>query len=246
MEAIQTDEVINRKRSWIATVVTLLVLALLIAFASRVFYFASRIKSGEIDLSTYNFTDSFTSDLALSNTVVTDGEFDLVTTDDPNLGNPDAPLTIVEFADFQCPYSQEVSFVMRELAAKYPEEIYYVYRDLPLTDIHPLAEMAAQAGECAHEQDKFWEYHDKLYQKQSSLTEDSFVTFARELNLNVDQFESCLAKGRYNNEVQEDLEAGVAAGVRGTPTFFINGNLIAGSIPKDVMEAIVKSVTSSP
>lgn len=245
MEAMQTDEQVNRKRSWVATVVTLAVLVLLIVFASRVFYFASRIKNGEIDFSTYNFGNSFTSDLALSSSAVTSGEFDLVTTDDPSLGNPDAPLTIVEFADFQCPYSQEASFVMRELAAKYPDEIYYVYRDLPLTDIHPLAQMAALSGECAAEQDKFWEYHDKLYQKQSSLSEDSFVTFARELNLNVDQFQSCLSKERYADELQEDLEAGVAAGVRGTPTFFINGNRIAGSIPAEVMEAIVKSVIKS-
>ncbi len=245
MEATESDEQVNRKRSWIATVATVVVLGLLIAFASRVFYYASRIKNGEIDLSTYNFDSSFTSDLGLSNVVVTNGEFDLVTTDDPHLGNSDALLTIVEFADFQCPYSQEASFVMRELAAKYPNEIYYVYRDLPLTDIHPLAQMAALSGECAAEQDKFWEYHDKLYQKQSSLTADSFVTFARELNLNVDQFQSCLSKERYVDEVQEDLEAGVAAGVRGTPTFFINGNLIAGSIPAEVMEAIVKSVIGS-
>lgn len=245
MDAMQSDEQVNRKRSWVATVVTFVVLAFFIFFVGRVYYFTNRIKSGDLDLSTYNFVSSFTRDLALASTPIADGEFEVVSTDDPSLGEVKAPLTIVEFADFQCPYSQEASFVMRELAAKYPDEIFYVYRDFPLTDIHPLAELAALSGECAAEQDKFWEYHDKLYQNQSSLTTDSFVTFARELNLNVDQFESCLSKERYADEVQEDLEAGVAAGVRGTPTFFINGNRIEGSIPAEVMEAIVKSVTGS-
>lgn len=246
MEAMQTDEQVNRKRSWVATIVTVIVLVLLILFVSRVFYFANRIKSGDLDLSTYNFVESFTTNLALTSAPVTDGEFDVTTTDDPSLGNTNARVTIVEFADFQCPYSQEASFMIRELVAKYPQDVYFVYRDLPLSDIHPLAELAAQAGECAQEQNKFWEFHDKVYQNQTSLTEDSFVPFATELNLNEAQFTSCLSSNRYADEVAEDLAAGVDAGVRGTPTFFINGNRIAGSIPAEVMEAIVESLVSTP
>ena len=245
MEAMQTDEQVNRKRSWIATVVTVIVLTLLILFASRVLYFAGRIKSGDLDLSTYNFVESFTTNLDLTTAPVTDGTFVVTTVDDPSLGNPDALLTIVEFADFQCPYSQEASFMMRELAAKYPDDIYYVYRDFPLPDLHPLAQMAAEAGECAQDQGKFWEYHDRIYQNQTDVSEESFVKFARGMNMDVDAFETCLLNGQYTAEVEEDFAAGTEAGVRGTPTFFINGNRVAGSIPAEVMEAIVESVVNA-
>ena len=243
---MQTDEQVNRKRSWVATIVTGLVLALLILFVARVFYFAGRIKSGDLDFSTYNFVESFSTNIDLTSAPVTDGEFDVTTTDDPSLGSSDARVTIVEFADFQCPYSQEASYMMRELAEKYPKDVYYVYRDFPLADIHSLAETAAQAGECAQDQGKFWEYHDKIYQNQTSLTEDAFGDFAREINLDIDQFTDCLSSGRHKDEVAEDLQAGIDAGVRGTPTFFINGNRIAGSIPAEVMEAIVESVVNAP
>jgi protein-disulfide isomerase len=242
MEAMESDAQENRKRSWIATAVTLIVLTFLIVFAARVYSYVQKIQNGEIDLSTYNFVNRFTGDLALSSAPIGTGTFDVLSTDDPTLGNPDARLTIVEFADFQCPYSQEASRTMRELASKYPDDLFYVYRDLPLTDIHPLSVMAALAGQCAHEQDKFWEYHDKVYQNQLSLTEESFLAFARELNLNSQQFSTCLTSERYKDEVAEDLEAGIEAGVRGTPTFFVNGNRIPGAIPGEVMEAIVQSV----
>ncbi|MBI4437499.1 DsbA family protein [Candidatus Uhrbacteria bacterium] len=246
MEAMELDRQENRRRSWIATIVTLAVLALVIAFAARVFYFADQIKSGGLDLSSFDFAKKLTASIALASAPQPDGEFDVTTTDDPSLGNPGARVTIVEFAEFQCPYSQEASFTMRELAAKYPDDVFYVYRDFPLTDLHPLAQLAAEAGECADEQGKFWEYHDKLFQNQSSLTQESFVAFASELNMRVDQFESCLSSGRYASEVEEDLKDGAEAGVRGTPTFFINGNRIAGAIPAEVMEAIVQSIIQTP
>jgi len=241
---MQTDEQVNRRRSWVATVVTVIVLTLLILFATRVFYFADQIKSGDLDLSTYDFAQTFMTSVALVSAPVTTGTFDVTTTDDPSLGSPDAPVVIVEFADFQCPYSKEASFMIRELAAKYPQDVYFVYRDFSLTDLHPFAEMAAQAGECAQDQGKFWEYHDKLFQNQTDVSEESFLMFARELNFDVESFEECLNSGRYANEIREDYQAGLDAGVRGTPTFFINGNRIAGSIPAEVMEAIVKSVLS--
>lgn len=245
MEAIDSERFIHQKRSWIATIITVIVLVLLLLFAYRVFYFANQIKSGKIDLATYNFSESFTTNLALAQTPVKTEIVDVVSEDDPSLGSRDAKVVIVEFADFQCPYSQEVSVMMRSLASRYPKDVLYVYRDFPLSDIHPLASMAAEASECAHIQGKFWEYHDKVYQNQSDLTQESFGVFARELNLNTEAFESCLSSGRYISEVQEDYEAGTQAGVRGTPTFFINGNRVAGAIPAEIMEAIVESLLLS-
>ncbi|NQV90385.1 DsbA family protein [Candidatus Uhrbacteria bacterium] len=239
---MEADAHIHRKRSWVATIVTLFVLALLGLFASRILYYADLIRSGEIDSRTLDFTQSFSTSSTLASQAIVDGAFDLTTTDDPSLGKTSAPIVIVEFADFGCPYSQESSYVVRELALKYPDSIQFIYRDFPLTELHPIAQKAAEAGECADDQGKFWEYHDKLYQNQNSLTEDRLVEFAESLNMNVFQFESCMKSGRYTAEVLEDYQAGIEAGVRGTPTFFINGNRIPGSIPADIFEALIQSV----
>ncbi|NQV88779.1 MAG: DsbA family protein, partial [Parcubacteria group bacterium] len=197
METIQSDEHVHRARSWVATIVTVILLALLSVFVWRVLHYVNLIKSGELSSGSYNFTESFTTSIDLASQPVRDGTIDVVTSDDPSLGNPSAPVKIVEFADFQCPYSKEASSTLRELALKYPNEVYYVYRDFPLTEIHPLSQKAAEAGECADDQGKFWEYHDKLYQNQSRLDDDSFVQFAMQLNMNVKRFEGCLSSGQH-------------------------------------------------
>lgn len=241
---MDVDVPVHRKRSWIATVATVAVLVLLAAFVVRVLYFAGLIRSGEIDVGSLNFTRSLTRSAVLASQPVKEGIFDVATTDDPSLGRVDAPVTIVEFADFGCPYSRESSFVVRELAAKYPESVRFIYRDFPLTDLHPIAQKAAEAAQCAQDQGMFWEYHDKLYQNQNDVSEDRLVEFATELNMNTFQFESCLSSGRYADEVIADYQVGVEAGVRGTPTFFINGNRIAGAIPKEIFDALIQSVVS--
>src|SRR3989339_188654 len=238
---MEAEATIHRRRGLIAIIATLVVLVLLGVFVVRFVYHAHLIRSGEFDPSSLSFTTAYTVSRALASEPVEDGVFDLETTDDPSLGSSSAQVTIVEFADFGCPYSQESSFVVRELALQYPEDVRFIYRDFPLVDLHPIAQKAAEAGECAQDQGKFWEYHDKLYQNQNDLTEERLVEFAAELNMNVYQFESCVTSGRYANEVLDDYPAGGEAGVRGTPTFFINGNRIAGAIPKDILDAIIQS-----
>jgi protein-disulfide isomerase len=242
---IESEAHIHRKRSLFAVIVTVIVLALLGAFVYRVVYFSEQIRSGEIDASSFSFGTSFTTTESLSGSPIIDGDFDLVTLDDPSLGLRGAPVTIVEFADFGCPYSRESSFVMRELASLYPEKIHYIYRDFPITELHPIAQRAAEAGECAKDQNKFWEFHDKMYQNQALLSEEVFGEFAQQLNMNVTQFDSCMASGRHTQEVLDDYTDGVGAGVRGTPTFFINGNKIPGAIPADILKAIVQSILST-
>jgi protein-disulfide isomerase len=245
METIQSDEHVHRARGWIAAIVTILALALLSVFVWRVMHYVQLIKSGDLSTGEYNFTESFSTSIDLASEPVRDGTIDVMTSDDPSIGNPSAPVKIVEFADYQCPYSKEASFVLRELALKYPNQVYYVYRDFPLTDIHPLSQKAAEAGECADDQGKFWEYHDKLYQNQSRLEDDSFSQFALELNMNVDLFEGCLNTGQHTDEVIEDYLDGLEASVRGTPTFFLNGNRIAGSIPPDILDDLVQSILAA-
>lgn len=239
---MEEEQAIHRKRSWIATLLTIVVFVLIGIFVWRILFYINLIRSGDIDETSLQFTDSFSTSIALASQPITEGIYDLATTDDPVLGKTTAEITIVEFADFGCPYSRESSFVLRELAAKYPNSVRFVYRDFPLTDIHPIAQKAAEAGECAQDQGKFWEYHDKLYQHQTTLTESRLVEFAQELNMNAYQFENCLNSGRYADEVLEDYQVGLEAGVRGTPTFFINGNRIPGAIPAEVLDLVIESI----
>src|SRR3989338_2279611 len=164
-----SDEIeIHRARNWVATICTLIVLVLIGLFVSRVVYFAKQIQSGEIDPSTYSFRETFSSSLRLAAIPLTvEGAIDVTSADDPSLGRADAPMTIVEFADFGCPFSKEASFALRELAVRYPEKFRYIYRDFPIPDLHPIAQKASEASGCANEQGQFWQYHDKLYQNQT-------------------------------------------------------------------------------
>jgi protein-disulfide isomerase len=240
------DRTTHRKRSVIATMVTVVVLGVLALFVWRILYYAKLLNSGTFDPSSLAFTSAYSYTTALAALPLTTGTTDVTTTDDPSLGSSTAAVTIVEFADFGCPYSEESSHAVRELALQYPDDVRFIYRDFPLTDLHPIAQKAAEAGECAQDQGRFWEYHDKLYQNQSSLTEERLLEFADELNMNPFQFQACLDSGRYSQEVLDDLQDGVDAGVRGTPTFFINGNRIAGAIPKDILEAVIQKIVSQP
>jgi len=236
------DREIPRKRNWVATICTLIVLILVGLFFSRVLYFTKQIQSGAIDPSTYSFRETFSSSLRLAAIPLSSDDLVEVTSiDDPSLGRADASMTIVEFADFGCPYSKEASFALRELALKYPEKFRYIYRDFPIPDLHPIAQKAAEASGCAGDQGQFWQYHDKLYQNQSELSQERFIQFARELNLNSGAFRQCLDSGKYRDEVKKDYEDGLAAGVRGTPTFFLNGVKVEGSIPKETLEEWIVS-----
>ena len=162
--------------------------------------------------------------------------------DDPAWGNPDAPLQIVEFADFECPFSREESLVVRELMLRFPEKIHFVYRDFPLEDIHPHALRAAEAANCAQEQNKFWPMHDKLFQNAQRLTDPDLKLYALEVGLNILQFNQCFDGRKYKEEIEQDQADGLAAGVSGTPTFFVNGTRIPGALPLGLWEQIITRI----
>lgn len=164
------------------------------------------------------------------------------TAGDPTFGKENAPLQIVEFADFECPFSKDESLIVRELQARYPEKIHFVYRDFPLEDIHPHAFRAAEAAQCANDQNKFWAMHDKLYQNSDRLTDLDLKLYALETGLDLTQFNACFDSRKYKDEIEGDRADGIAAGVVGTPTFFINGQKIAGAIPMEVWEQILARV----
>jgi protein-disulfide isomerase len=240
MQYMEEEQHIHKKRSIVGIIATIFVLLLVGFFTYRVVYFTSLIESGDIDTLNLVFNDSLTINDQLSELTFTEGAADVLSEDDPTIGNPDATFVIVEFADFECPYCLEASNTLRMIAAKYPDKIYYQYRDYPVEELHKNARIAAEAAECANEQGMFWEYHDKIYQNQKSLSDEKFMQLATEVGLDTGQFKSCYQGGRYADEVEEDYQAGLSAGVIGTPTFFINGNSVPGAIPYSVLEALIE------
>jgi protein-disulfide isomerase len=158
--------------------------------------------------------------------------------DDPRLGPDDAPVTIIEFSDFQCPFCRKSAGVLRELRRIYGDKIRLIYRDFPGAN-HPAALPAAEASECAHQQGKFWEYHDLLFERQAADPSWNFIELAKEIGLDSDAFSSCLNGARFRPEVDKDLQDGLRLGVTSTPTFFINGRPLIGAHPISAFQDLI-------
>jgi protein-disulfide isomerase len=225
-----------------------LVLVAVLAFSWRVLKFYRGIQSGEINPALAYTTTDFTraasafAAKAAANAGPTVG---LLGTSDPNLGAASAKITVVEFADFGCPYSQEVAPIVRAIAKQYPIDVRLVFRNYPIDELHPGATIAAQGGGCANEQGKFWEYHDAVFAAQSTEQEISvsyLSTLAGGIGLNEDQFTRCIESGYYAKDVSEDVSDGATAGVVGTPTFFFNGQKVEGSIPFTIFNQIINAM----
>lgn len=165
---------------------------------------------------------------------------------DPVLGKKDAPVTIIEFSDYQCPFcGRFYTQTLPLIKSKYIDtgKVKLIFRDFPLS-FHPEAMPAAVAANCAGEQGKYYQYHDKIFDNQATMGGNSYKQWAQELGLNVAQWESCLKDPKQTEEVQKDLRDGTAAGVQGTPAFFINGQLISGAQPFSVFEQIIEAELS--
>jgi protein-disulfide isomerase len=152
-----------------------------------------------------------------------------VTDRDHMIGPLSAPLTLVEYADFECPYSGMARFVVRAMQRALGDQLCYVFRPFPLTQIHPHARHAAEAAEAAAAQGKFWEMHDTLFEHQDALEDADLVAYSQALDLDVRRVATELAGGAYGDRVTSHVLGGVASGVHGTPTFFINGRRYEGS-----------------
>lgn len=160
--------------------------------------------------------------------------------DDPRLGPADAPVTIIEWSDFQCPYCEKNGAILKQVKEKYGDKVAIVFRDFPLP-FHDKAPKAAMASECADDQGKFWEYHDKLFANQSALDVNGLKKAAEELSLDMAKFNACLDSEKYKAEVDKDMADGKVAGVTGTPASFINGKMVSGALPIETYSAIIDS-----
>lgn len=167
--------------------------------------------------------------------------YDVPVDDDPFIGPEDAAITIIEFSDYECPFCKkwhdEVFF---QLLENYPDEVRIVYRDFPLTNIHPNAITAAVAANCANAQERYWDYHSALFSDDYGLNRNAFVQYAEDLNLDVDAFTTCLDSGEYQAEVQADFDFAANLGIRSTPTFFINGIAVVGAQPYEVFQEVIE------
>ncbi|HKV55627.1 MAG TPA: thioredoxin domain-containing protein [Candidatus Binataceae bacterium] len=148
----------------------------------------------------------------------------------PTAGSPNAPITIVEFGDFQCPFCRAAENQVKQVQKKYGKEVKVVYLDFPLS-FHPHAMDAARAALCAGDQNKFWQYHDALFDDQKKLGADDLKQTAAKLGLDKAKFDSCFASDAHDAAIQKDMAEGRALGVTGTPTFFINGQELVGAQP---------------
>ncbi|KKW44388.1 MAG: DSBA oxidoreductase [Parcubacteria group bacterium GW2011_GWA2_56_7] len=230
-------------RSLVPLALTLAVLAVVGVFVARVLVLYNVVQKEGVLPSDLG-TDSITISPRLAATIARPNPndvFDVVSDDDPSIGNAEAKLTIVEFADFGCPFSREASFAIRALALTYGDRIRYIYRDFPIPELHPDAQAAAEAGECADDQGKFWAYHDMLFQNQNDLSRPALRQYAASVGLNLAKFDQCMAGGRHRAEVLEDYQAGIDAQVFGTPTFFFNGQPVSGAIPLKDLQTLIEA-----
>jgi len=167
--------------------------------------------------------------------------------DDAILGDEDALVTIVEFSDFECPYcARFYSDTMGQIVSEYIDTglVNLVFRDFPLS-FHANAQKAAEATECAEEQDQFWEMHDTIFENQAAITVDDLKQYASDLGLDTEAFNECLDSDKYYDEVQNDFQEGQSYGVSGTPAFFINGRELVGAQPFSAFQEIIEEELNS-
>ena len=160
--------------------------------------------------------------------------------DDPYWGPVDAPVTIIEFSDYQCPYCKIFyDQTLPQIQTTYAGQVRFVYRDFPLSSIHAYAQKAAEASECADDQGRFWEYHALLWANQQALDIADLKDYAADLGLDTATFDDCLDSGKNGQEVEDDYADGVGYGVNGTPWFFINDEPLPGAQPFSAFQAII-------
>jgi len=168
-----------------------------------------------------------------------------VAAEGPSIGPADAPVTIVEFSDFQCPYCARAGAVVKQIHERYPTQVRIVYRHLPLDRIHPFARGAAEAAACADAQGRFWDFHDKIFANQRALAAADLQGYAKELGLDSAAFDQCVSERKFQAKVEADLaaaeEAAKGSGKRGlgTPAFFVNGILLSGAKPADEFYRVI-------
>ena len=157
----------------------------------------------------------------------------------PSEGPASAKVVVTEFGDFECPYCGHEEPVVTQMRTDYAGRIRFVFKEYPLSSIHPYAELAAEAALAANAQGKFWPFHDTLYAHQSALARADLDGYASTLGLDVTRFGAALDQGTFKGAVAADVAQGTAAGVNGTPTFFVNDTMVVGAVPYTTLKSVI-------
>lgn len=219
----------SRKKRWyqrlwgrLLIVLLVFIFAYLLVFIAQVVVNYREILEGKVTPEEFkqNLKQDFAIDL-------------LINSSDPSIGPLTAPVTIVAFEDFECPFCHAAQPFLKKLIVRYGPDVRLIYKDFPLRTIHSHAQEAAEAAQCAFEQGKFWEFHDELFAHQDRFAEVYYRTVAGKLGMNLSQFNECFKTGKYRKQIAEDVQLGSLLGVKGTPTFFVNGEyFVAGYTPE--------------
>ena len=162
----------------------------------------------------------------------------------PSRGSASAPVTIVEFSDFECPFCGRAVETLQQIEKTYGDRVRIVFRDYPLI-MHRTAKRAAEAAHCADEQGKFWPMHDRLFSKGGPITDADIARFAQQAKLDQNAFETCLGSGKYKEAWKPSQDEGTRVGVTSTPSFFINGRMIVGAPPYEAFARIIDEELAS-
>jgi protein-disulfide isomerase len=166
--------------------------------------------------------------------------YDVPVDGDPGIGPEDAPILIIEFSDYECPFCQKWhAEVWPQIQSKYGDKVRLVYRDFPLFSMHPNASPAALAANCANDQGKYWEFHSALFSGKYPLSRQSYDAIAKDLGLNVSTFDSCVDSEKYKAEIEADYKFASDLGIQSTPTFFINGLALVGAQPFEMFDQVI-------
>lgn len=210
-----------------------LVLIFTVAFGIYLGRLVYLIKSGQLSASQI-----------VGNQASPSGKIDLILPESFTYGSKDAKVVIVQFGDYTCSACRQEYPVVKQLLKDYGDKILFVYRDFPALQDNPLSVVSAVAANCAGKQGKFWEMHDRLYQFEGDLTEQVLKTFALQIGLDSLEFGNCLIDKENLKRIETDLQQGYDLGVRGTPTFFINGFIKPGALPFSLFEAAITEALS--
>ena len=163
---------------------------------------------------------------------------DIIRPHNPKLGAPNAPVTIIAFVDFECPFCQRSYPIFKSVIDQYTPGVQVIFKHLPLASIHPNATSAALASACAHEQDNFWPYYNQLFTAQR-FSQSDYNNYATQLQLNTRQFTTCTQNKHPAKNIEQDVQDAVDLGVRGTPSYIINGRPVQGVISKDIWDTLI-------
>ena len=240
---------LQTKKPWYKTIggITFLSFLGVITLGGTVFfglvgYYSWQINHGNINTLVEEFKSEFSTDTSLKNTknldVIVKNSNQYIRSSNPTNGSKDAPVRIIMFVDFECPFCARAHPIIKELEDRYGDALQIIFKHFPIESIHPDAVPAAHAASCASEQDAFWEYHDTLFYTQK-LDEVSLLDHAKTLGLDAQQFAECLNTQKYTQAIEQDLFDGIDVGVRGTPTYIVNDIKIEGVIYKETWDEII-------